>query len=92
MLFLCCRGLRGGGWAPVLLPILGFVPWSSFLVFVCDIYVRYFDCPRRDVVWLGGEPVSCMTIVERSEQGGWVDSFPELFLGEECFGDGCLEN
>ena len=91
MLFLSCRGLRGGGWAPVLLPFLGFVLWSSCLVFVCDIHVHYFDCPRRDVVCLGSETVSCMTIAERSEQAVKAESFPGLFLLIECFGDGCLE-
>ena len=80
MCFLSLQGSPGGSRAAVLLPVLGFVLWSSFLVFVSGICVHYFDCPSRDVVWLGGEPVSCMTIAERSEQGVRAESFPELFL------------
>lgn len=80
MLFLSLQGSPGSCRAAVLLHFLGFVLWSSFLVFLYVIHVHYFDCPLRDVVWLGGEPVSCMTIAQRSEQGVSVESFPELFL------------
>lgn len=80
MLFLSCRGLRVWSGVAALLPFLGQLLWSSLLVFLCVIGIHYFDCPLRDVLWLGGEAVFCMAITWRSGQGVKADSFPEPFL------------
>lgn len=64
------------------------IPWfcaqSCCLVFVCDIHVHYFDCPRRDVVCLGSETVSCMTIAE-VRAGSQSREFPRAVPVDRMF-------